>query len=108
MTADSDRHVEIAQGISEIYKIAKRYNLIVNAESWGSDSGESWFTVYDESVGDIVGVCDAVETSFDGELGSVSEQDMVGSIAYSNGWDVDEDNNGQLIIYTNVYNKEIV
>ena len=104
MKITADKAVEIAQGVAEMYKIADKYGFTIEAATAGETT---WFEFWCDGVEDIVELCDVVNTTFDGELGSVTEQDTVFSIAGSNGWDVDEDNEGQLIIYTNVYDKGI-
>ena len=48
---------------------------------------------------DIDKVCAAVDNNYDGNL---AEIEKVCLVAHALGWDVDEDNDGMLVIYTNV------
>jgi hypothetical protein len=65
MEVTADRAVEIAQGVAEIYKIADKYGLTIEAATAGETT---WFEFWCDGVEDIVELCDAVHTTFDGEI----------------------------------------
>ena len=65
MEVTVDRAVEIAQGVAEIYKIANKYGLTIEAATAGETT---WFEFWCDGVEDIVGLCDAVHTSLEGGI----------------------------------------
>jgi len=101
MKVTSNRAVEIAQGITEMYNAARQYGLFILAEGNGSDERSQWFTIHAGDTDNIVDVCDSVSTSFGGDFGTRSDSEIVYATANARGWDVQKDNDGQLVIYTN-------
>ena len=110
MDVSADRLVQIAQGINAMYTVADKYNLDMNIVSYETTDGGTakWYEVYAHDVVDVVDVVDAVRETFDGDLGNIVASNQVFDVASANGWSVEEDNEGQLVLYTNVYSKECV